>query len=665
MSGLSSPGIGSGLDVNSLVTKLMDIERQPLTALDTKEASYQAQLSALGTIKGQLSSLQAAAAKVSDAAAFLAMKTSVADATLFSASAASNAAAGSYSVEVKTLAQAQKLKSGAFAQTTDAVGTGTLTIQFGTYSGGAFTANPDKAVKTITIGSGQGTLAGVRDAINAADAGVTATIVNDGTGNRLVLSSKDSGVANALKVTVADDDGNATDAAGLSQLAYDASTGGTANLTETVAAADATLMIDGMAVTKSSNTVTDAIEGVTLNLAKATPGSPTTLTVSRDTAAVKAQVDAFVKAYNDASKMLRDATAYNASTKKGAIFQGDATVRDLQNQLRNLLNQPLAGAGGGLARLSDIGITFQKDGSLALDSTKLQKVLDDPSKDISTLFAAVGKPTDTLVKYSGAAEGTKAGNYSVNITQAATKGTVVGGVTLAGSTVITAGVNDTLSVTIDGTDATITLGAGSYTPDQLAAELQSKINGASAIFNAGAAVTVKQSGGVLSITSDKYGSTSKVAVTGGNAQATLLGTPDATNATGKDVAGTIGGGAATGSGQTLTAIGGDATGLILTVDGSTTGSRGTVNFSRGFAYQLDKLVSRMLATDGQIAARTDGINRSVKDIDSRRDALNVRLDLVEKRYRAQFTALDTLIANMNQTSAYLTQQLANLPKAGS
>jgi flagellar hook-associated protein 2 len=188
---LSSPGLGSGLDVNGLVSQLMALESRPLTALATKEANYQAQLTAYGSLKGALSSFQSTVSALSTPAMFSAVNASVADATIATVIASSAATAGSYSLEVQTLAQAHKLTSAAFADTTTDIGTGTLTIQFGTYSGGTFALNPDKAVQTITIDSSKSSLAGVRDAINTANAGVMASIVNDGTGNRLVIAAKD------------------------------------------------------------------------------------------------------------------------------------------------------------------------------------------------------------------------------------------------------------------------------------------------------------------------------------------------------------------------------------------------------------------------------------------------------------------------------------------
>lgn len=654
---ISSPGIGSGLDINSLVSQLMALESRPLSLLNTKEAKFQAQLSAYGSLKGALSSFQSAVASLATPAKFTVLKASVADATVVSASAGASASAGSYSIEVQTLAKAQKLKSEAFATTGTMIGTGTLTIQFGTYSGGSYTLNPDKSAKTISIGAGQSSLAGVRDAINAANAGVTASIVNDGSGNRLVIASQDAGLANALKITVTDDDLDNTDNSGLSRLAYNASTGGTTNLSQTVAAQNATAVIDGIIISKSTNTVTDAIEGVTLDLLK--EGGTTTLTVARDSTAAQVSIESFVKAYNDLNKTITDLTKYDAANKKASTLTGEATVRSVQYQLRGLFNTALATAGGGLNSLSDIGVSFQADGTLKLDSAKLTTTLNDPTKDVSTLFAAIGKPTDSQIAFASSTSDTKNGNYAVYVTQLATRGNAVGGG--AAALTIYANTNDVLNVAIDGVSASLTLAAGTYTAATLAAEIQSKINGATALSSAGIGVTVSQSSGVLTVTSNRYGSASMAVITGGNGATDLFGT--AASTTGVDAAGTIGGVAAAGSGQSLTGAG-DAAGLKITVTGGATGDRGTVSFARGYADMLDKLVGRLLESDGLVDGRLDGINASIKVIGTQREALSRRLDQIEKRYRAQFTALDAMIASMTQTSNYLQQQLANLPSAG-
>ena len=200
------------------------------------------------------------------------------------------------------------------------------------------------------------------------------------------------------------------------------------------------------------------------------------------------------------------------------------------------------------------------------------------------------------------------------------------------------------------------------TASGLAAELQSKINAATAFSTAGKSVTVTESSGVLAVVSKSYGADSTVTISGGTAKASLFGSLIETR--GMNAAGTIGSSPATASGQVLTGTG-DASGLALTVTGDATGDRGTVKFSRGYAYELDKLVGKLLENDSLIDGRIDGINASIKDIDHQRDQMNARLDDVEKGYRAQFNALDAMMSRMQQTSTYLTQQLANLPKISS
>jgi len=655
MPALTSPGIGSGLDVNGIVKQLMALENRPLAALDVKEAKQQTRLTAFGTLKGALSSFQGSVAALSNPAKFNGVTAGITDATLASVSATSSAVTGSHSLEVQTLAQAQKLKSANFATTSENVGSGTLTIQFGTYSGGSFTLNSDKAAQSITIALGNSSLAGIRDAINQADAGVTASIVNDGSGNRLVIASKDTGLSNALKITAIDNDGNNNDNAGLSQLVYDASTGGTSNLSETVTASNANFIIDGIAISKSSNKVTDALEGVTIDLLKASPGTTTTLNLARDTAGIQGAVNSFVKAFNDLNKTIVDLSKYDAATKQASILTGDSTVRSLQTSLRNEISNPLTTAGGGLSLLSDIGISFQADGTLKLDQTKLTKVLGDPTKDISTLFASVGKTTDSQVSFVSATSDTLNGKYSLDITQMATQGSALGGA--AAALTINSGSNDTLDLSIHGVSTSISIAAGTYTASSLAAEIQSKINGSSAIALAGLKVSVTESAGVLKIASNQYGAASTVSITGGNGKASLFGTPVET--AGLDVAGSINGITATGSGQTLTGQG-SSNGLVLKINGGSTGSRGDIDFAHGFAAKLDKVIDRMLDTH-LIDSRIDGINSTIKDIGSQREVLSRRLVDVEKRIRTQFSALDSMVASMTQTSNFLQQQLSKLP----
>jgi len=656
----TTAGVGSsGLDVNSIVSQLMAVERQPINKLAVKEAGYQAKLSAYGSVKSALAGFQSAVQGLSSASRFTSLDATPSDDTILSATASSIAVAGTYSLEVTSLAQAQKLVAAGQSSSTASIGDGTettLTFDFGTITGtpvdGKYPVAPDTTfvsngagTKTVTIDSSNNSLQGIRDAINAAKIGVTATIINDGDAAnpyRLVLSSDSNGASNSLKISASGD----ADVGNL--LAHDPT--GTQNLTETVAAENAVFEVNGVAVSKASNSVSDVIQGVTLNLKKITE-TPTTLTVAHDTASIINAATSFVKSYNDLAKTLKDISAYDPKTKQAAVLQGDSMVRSIQSQLRNVLGAPVVGASGDLTTLSQVGVSFQKDGSLALDSAKLQSVMASNVNDIASLFAATGKATDSLVSYTSATSSTKAGSYAVNVTRIATQGNLAGA--QAANTTITDD-NKALDITVNGVSTSITLDTGVYTAQTLAAELQAKINGASALSGAGISVAVTQNLNKLTVTSSSYGSTSSVTIGGAGASDLLGANPVST--IGVDVAGTIGGAGTTGAGQVLQ----DAQGLSITINGGALGDRGSVSYSNGYAFLFDKWASSILTTDGVLAGRTDGINNSIKDLGNRRAAIEVRLVGIEKRYREQFSRLDIMLSSMNQTSNYLTQQLAAL-----
>ena len=656
---LATPGLGSGLDVTSIVNKLMAVESQPLTRLATQEASFQARISAYGTLKSGLAALQSALSGLTSTSTMKTISASIADATIGNATAGSTAVPGSYSLKVNLLAQAHKVASAGFASTSDTVGTGTLTFAFGTFAAGTFTANADAPAKTVTIAAGQDSLAGIRDAVNAAGIGVTATIVNDGSAsaNRLVFTSTATGAANSLKITVADADAGHADLAGLSQLAYDPAALVVGGMAEKVAAQNASLVIDGIPVSKASNNIADAIQGVTLNLVKASPDTTTTLTVASDTSGISKSVQAFAKAYNDLATAIGTATRYDVATKKAAVLTGDSAPRIIQSQLRAIVGTSLTGAGFSLRTLSQVGVSFKADGTLAVDTAKLSAAVTSDAAGVGKLFAAVGSASDSLVSVTATGSKATPGSYALNLTQVASQGKAVGNA-LAGLT-ITAGVNDTLAVNVDGTSASVTLAAGTYTTAAaLAAEVQSKVNGAAAMGTAGAKVSVTESAGVLTFASARYGSSSTVSLSG-NGAVGLFGTPAIT--AGVDVAGTIGGITATGSGQTLTGAAGSAVeGLQVLVSGGAVGARGEVVFSRGFASRLNDTLTSLLASDGVVNTSTNTANKQIESINDRREALQVRLEQVQANYLARFRMLDQLLSSMNSTSSYLTQQLDSL-----
>jgi flagellar hook-associated protein 2 len=654
---ISSAGVGSGLDVNGIVSKLMAVEQQPITNLNKKEAAFQAKISAYGSLKSALSGFQGALLGLTNASSFKSLTATPADSTIVTASASSIAVAGSYALDITQIAQAQKLVATGQTSATTSIGNGTVTIDFGTISGGTFNAVTGKytgaaytsngnGAKTLTIDASNNSLSGIRDAINAANLGVSATIINDGSATpyRLSLSSGSMGQSNSMKISVAGD-------VALSNLLGQDPIG-VQNMSEVVTAQNASFKVNGVTVSKTSNSVTDVIPGVTLNLLKPTT-STTSVTVAQDSGAVQTSVSSFVKAFNDLNTTLKNLSGYDAAAKKGGVLQGDSTVLQLQAKVRSILNTSVSNTSGSLTNLSQIGVSFQRDGSLALDSAKLSSAISSNFSDIASLFAETGRATDSLVSYTSSTSNTKVGTYAVDVTQLATQGSLTGSAAPI-TTLIEAGTNDALDVSVNGTSTSIILAAGTYTAAALAVELQSKINGSTPISSAGLAVTVTQSGGAFTLTSSSYGSSSAVAVTGGNGLANLLGTP--TQIFGVDVAGTIDGQFATGSGQSLTGSD-NAEGLKILVSGGALGARGSVSFSQGYAYTLNSLVTSLLASDGALNARTSGITNSITSISKQRDALAARLVGIEARYRTQFTNLDTMLSSMNQTSTYLTQQL--------
>lgn len=650
---------GSVLDVSGLVNQLMTVERQALNKYTVKEQTFTNQVTAYSQVKGSLNDFKASLSALANPDTFAAVRAAVGDSSLVTATASTGAAPGSYAIEVTQLARQHRIASSSFTSNTAAVGSGTLNFQFGTWAAGApptWTVNGDKPSASVTIPAGTNTLAGIRDAVNAAKIPVTATIVNDGTGSRLVFTSKDSGAANALRITVGDADGNNTDASGLSALAYDPENAVT-NLSQLSEAKNAIAIIDGLTVTSASNTLDKVVDNMSFTLKKEAPGSATGVTVTRDAASVKQGVQSFVKAYNDAMQAIADTTKYDQTTQKGSPLTGDAAVRGIQQQLRAAIGDVLKGGVDDFTSLADIGVRLDSSGKMTLDATKLDTALAaDPSK-VARVFARTAQPSDARVQLKATTVDTQAGNYAVNITTPATRGTITG--SAAAGLTVTAGVNDVVTFTIDGKTGSVTLPAGTWgSAGALAADLQSRVNGISAFRSGGVAVTVSEAGGTLTLSSNKYGSASTVSVSGIGANDLFGATPTVT--AGVDVVGSIGGSAANGSGQTLTVPSGKAKGMQVLADVDAAGAFGGVRVYEGFAARLDRMLESLLGDNGPIKARMDGIDKSVKQIQKDRDAMNVRLDATEKRLRAQYSALDTMLSSMNTTSNYLTQQLAQI-----
>lgn len=360
------------LDVPALISQLMAVERQPIDRLEQKVTDTQAKISSFGTLKSLVSTLQSSISTL--ASKFSAFSAASSDSTVFSASAGSDAVAGSYTVSVSSLARAQNLVAVGQTSSTTAITGDASTVTF--VVGGTTT--------DVTIGA-NATLEDVRNAINTANIGVSATIVNDGSGSpyRLAIAASESGTANAISSITIQSGG---DDALNELLAYNPTTNapGAATLTQAVPAANASFTVNGIAITSSSNTVADAIQGVTLNLRSTTTSA--TLTVERDTDAIVEAAASFVESYNALVSQLKLRSAYATDGETAPVLSGDGTVRMMLEQLRSLL--ATGASGGTLSFMSQAGISVQTDSSLKLDSSKLTSAMASDFSDVANLFTS-------------------------------------------------------------------------------------------------------------------------------------------------------------------------------------------------------------------------------------------------------------------------------------
>jgi len=399
MATITSAGLGSGLDVTSIVSQLTAIERAPITQLQTEASTLQTKVSSLGALKSAVSALGDAASKLNSPDTWSATKATSSDTTALSVSTDSTAAPGSYSIGVQNLASAQATASAVFANSGAVIGIGTLSFEIGSYSSSqsTFTTNPNWPKANVEITSSDNTLEKVRDKINSAGVGVLASVVTDATGSRLVLRSSATGTANGFKVSVQDGDGDNTDAAGLSALAYDpttqvadpnSTTGATrplTNMTATQKADNARVSINGLNVESATNTVTGAVEGLTFKVSKVTSNA-VDVSVAQDTDSIKKAITDFASAYTTLNSTLRTQTAYDAANKRGAPLQGDAAAISIQSRMRSILGQT-SGASSVYKQLSQIGLSPDATGSMTVKSSTLDAALGSSLGEVKKLFA--------------------------------------------------------------------------------------------------------------------------------------------------------------------------------------------------------------------------------------------------------------------------------------
>ncbi len=631
----SLSGLVSGIDVQSLISNLSAAYQQPITLLQNQEQSYQTSLSAWGTLQSSLSSLQSALGALQNLGASNNRSVNLANPAVATASVTNGAQLGSYSLSNIVLAQSQSVYSPSFASASNtAVGTGTLQIQIG--SG---------AVSNIVINNGNDTLNGIASAINQANLGVSAAVINDGSGYRLTLTGTETGANNAFTVAVSGASGS------LAELSY--SSGASGGMTLSQAAQNASLSINGLAVTSSSNTVSGAIPGVTLNLQ--TSGS-TTLQVAASNSAFVSAVQSFTSAFNKTMATINQLTSYNAQTGSGGPLLGSAAVQGLRTQLLNLISGPGLGVSSGSAynSLGAVGLGLTSSGTVTLNTGTLSTALNSDYQTVLGLFSQTGSTSSSNVQFISASGSVQAGTYPIEISQLATQATVT-----ASSPVPSGGIAQSESLTIGSGSSSVVVSLAS------GSSLSQIVNTINATLQQSGmmGLTALSNNGYLELQSSAYGSgQSFTVVSNVAAGASGMGIGTSTlSASGTDVVGTVNGQAASGNGQQLTVTGpGAALGLQLQISGTQTGNLGTVVVSQGLYQQMNGLLSQALnSQNGFVAAAQNGLNGTINGLNAQITTLQQSASNQTALLTQQFAAMQSQLSQLQSIGQYINAFYSN------
>ncbi len=645
---ISIGGLISGIDTNSMLDQLYQVAQAPINRLQSRKEALNQKSVAWSQFEALLLSFRTLSVQLATPAGFELCSAAVSHSDLVTASVGSNAVPGTYTFTIQALAQTHQIVSQGYADTdVTEVGSGTISITVGE-------ADP------VVVDVDNFTLEELRDAINGSSAGVRAAIIDDGGGAspyRLVLTSETSGTVGEMDVTV--------------DL-----TGGTApTFSDMQPAQDAQIQLGSGAgaitISSSSNTVSGAIPGVTLNLLAADPATPVTLTVARDEAAIQARIEDLVAAYNEVVDFFADQFYFDSETGHMGTLFGDFRLQGLQQDLARSLGNAVVGATGEFHSLSELGVRVQSTGKLSVDTSTLAGALASNFEDVIALFAAVGRTTHADVSFLTGTSDTQpsgAAGWAVEITQVATQTRVTAGVAqtealAADETLTINGVNVSLSAgmtqseVVDavnamqdqtGVVASATNGDGQGTGNYLTL---TRLPYGSA-YHIQAVSTASNQGG---------GNTSGVGTTTVTEENPAGESGTGTGAAGLDVEGTIGGQECEGAGRRLTANAGDPEGAALLITGTSTGSYGYVYFTVGAAEAAFRVcLSATDTVDGTIARAQDYLDDTMDEIDEEIARLQELIDKEQERLRASFVAMERALAQFESQSQFLANQIAQM-----
>lgn len=685
---ISSLGAGSGIDIKGLVDGLVSVERSaPEQRLDTKKTKLEAQISGYGTLSSSIDEFKKVVDPLTNPDLFNARSASFPSTNQFITANGiePDAQTGTFNVKVNQTAQSQSLSSAVVADPAAQLlssgdGTQQLTIRFGDWASytappGAgpvgFTPNASKATVTVNITEGKSSLNDIAQAINDANSGLEASVLDDGSGQYKLLLTSPSGDKNSVEISVSDPK--------LSLVEFKQ---GSASLTQNQESKDAIIEVNGLTVQRESNTINDVVNGFDFTLNKASAGEVVTFSIEEDRATAEQAIRDFVTAYNTFYETANNLIGVTKSEETGASVAGqlssDGTAKTIVSSIVNAKSEKLAASSGAFSYLANLGIETKLDGTIEIDEEKFSKVLKDNFEDVAKLLARSTSSTTSSIEV-----GTKSstvpqdGTYTVVVTQDPTKAKVVTGATAIGFPLNT-GVGGLYSfqASLHGTDTSvITLPDNQVynTGAEIAAALQSAINGDAAIKadqSLGVVVSFDNGTGSFTFESNSYGQVSNDAsIKLKNLSATFDTTfkassgQGAVETAGQNVAGTINGESAFGTGNILLAnIGSASDGLLLTISpGAVAAGSSTITFSSGFAGGLVSTMNAAVIDKGSIDVREERINDQLTDIEEDRKQLDERMSKLEIRYYNQFLAMEAIINGLNGTSSQLDNILKTLP----
>lgn len=626
----SIDGLMSGLDTKSIISSLAAIRSRPLTLTQDRLAQRSQDLQSYQSLTAKVIMLSHSAGALAGGSTLNARKASVSDAEAVTVTAGTGAAVGSYQLTVKQLAQCHKVSSGAVADSAAALG-----------MAGELSVNG----KTVTLGA-EDDLGDLRDKLNQAQAGVNASIVTvSATDHRLVLRSTSTGLEGAIALEEI--------SSGAFQSVGLLNSQGVAH--EIVAAQDAQLELDGYAITRSSNSIDDLLDGVSLDLRRANENQTITLEVSRSTDAAVSALQQVVSDYNSVIDALNTGQQYDSGSNAGGVFFGDLSILALQESLNENALFAVSALGGDLTLMSEIGLTTDQYGHLALNTAQFQEALDEDPEGVGRLLGVQAQATSDEVAYVSSEASTAdsgAAGYAVQITQAATKAQ-------AQSSPLSTGLTQDETLTING-QYSVSLQSG-MTLQQAADKLNQILEGNKQLLSASVVDNRLQLQSTLH--GSNYGFSVASTVADGAGGTDLGGA--ASGATqvyyGQNVAGTIGGHKAEGWGQWLTGREGGASGLKLQVTSTTTGSKGVVKVSEGFASRLASYSTRAIDADNGLLTRaTSAISDQITTLSEDAEKMAASVKDYTEQLQLKFATMEGVVAKNKSLLSYLTSQIASL-----